>query len=526
MRLINTTTYKLSDFTAQEIPLYAILSHTWEDEEVLYHDLEDLEKASKLKGYEKLANFCKEAAQQGFQYAWMDTCCMDKSSSAELSEAVNSMFQWYKNATVCYVYLADFVAIANFDFGFDTAPTPPRWFYRSWTLQELLAPDSVVFYDKHWIDFGTRQSLADWIACFTRIDTDLLIAKYSVSNYSVAQKMSWASSRVATRVEDTAYSLMGLFEVNMPLLYGEGWKAFRRLQEEIIRNSSDQSIFAWKSHHSTRGILASSPVDFTESGQVVRAYRWSHSRGYSLTNNGLAIDLPTCEDHGQEEFLGVLDCHLVGYPWSRLAIILVGEAPSTGTPKPIDIGDTPDPRVWSECWRVSSDTLRSVEVSALKDCTTNSLTISPIWRSPENAARSEMRRATIGISLDHAMGNSGYSVAWSRSGPSRTVPTEETFISYTFRGPSDDYFCVKMGWLVPHGGGLLARVGANHRGVEALRNWVAGSLVGWSTDAKIEAGHRKQWLVRAKVRPTVIGERGVQNIILKLTVSVEPGRTL
>ena len=138
----------------------------------------------------------------------------------------------------------------------------------------------MVFYDSSWIDFGTKVSLAENIARTTGIEIKLLIGKTCIGEYNIAQKMSWASCRETTRIEDMAYSLMGIFDVNMPLLYGEGWKAFRRLEEEIIRTSTDQSIFAWKwsvahpdrledkqPHH--RGVLASSPIDFQDSDRIV-----------------------------------------------------------------------------------------------------------------------------------------------------------------------------------------------------------------------------------------------------------------
>jgi len=170
-------------------------------------------------------------------------CCIDKTSSAELSEAINSMFRWYQKASVCYAYLADVLK--------DTDPdkdpeefSRSRWFTRGWTLQELVAPKNVVFYSRSWKNIGTKERLCNTISTITGIDIDTLLGE-DVTFVSVANKMSWASGRRTTRTEDMAYCLLGIFDVNMPLLYGEGKKAFLRLQEEILRSSYDHSLFAW-----------------------------------------------------------------------------------------------------------------------------------------------------------------------------------------------------------------------------------------------------------------------------------------
>jgi hypothetical protein len=177
---------------------------------------------------------------------WIDSCCIDKTSSAELSEAINSMFRWYQNAQVCYAYLSDVPAIEDLDhYRKDSEFRRSKWFTRGWTLQELLAPEIVVFYNHDWVEIGTKALMSGVIRSITNIDRGFLMGESEIKPACVAQKMSWASRRKTTRLEDTAYCLMGLFDVNMPLLYGEGEKAFYRLQLEIIKNSSDESIFAW-----------------------------------------------------------------------------------------------------------------------------------------------------------------------------------------------------------------------------------------------------------------------------------------
>ncbi|KAF2673633.1 HET-domain-containing protein, partial [Microthyrium microscopicum] len=239
MRLINTKTLQLEYFLG-EAPAYAILSHTWGPEEVSYAEMRDGTGQEK-QGYQKIVKCCQIAADEGYSYAWIDTCTIDKSSSAELSEAINSMFQWYKKSAVCYAYLEDY------DEADPSSLDKSRWFTRGWTLQELIAPSTVRFYSGEWKEFGTRKSLVKNIYKITKIDEDVLLTGSSfLYEKSIAKRMSWASTRQTTKPEDTAYCLLGIFDCTLPLLYGEGLaKAFIRLQENIIQASRDQSIFAW-----------------------------------------------------------------------------------------------------------------------------------------------------------------------------------------------------------------------------------------------------------------------------------------
>ncbi|KAH6900806.1 heterokaryon incompatibility protein-domain-containing protein [Thelonectria olida] len=206
-----------------EAPPYAILSHTWGIEEVTLKDLEAgdwKDRQDKREGHEKITGCCAAAAAEGFGYAWIDTCCIDKTSSAELSEAINSMFRWYHESAICYAYLRD-VDSAQDPNSPDSDFSKSRWFTRGWTLQELLAPTEIVFLGRDWGEIGTKNTLQGAITKITRISSAALEDR-SFTNYSVAQKMSWAAGRCTTRPEDEAYCLLGLFDVNMPLLYGEG----------------------------------------------------------------------------------------------------------------------------------------------------------------------------------------------------------------------------------------------------------------------------------------------------------------
>jgi hypothetical protein len=193
-------------------------------------------------GYQKIKDCCEQARSDGYHYVWIDTCCIDKKSSSELSEATNRMYSYYKDADICYAYLCDVL----YDGGFpDVDFAMSRWFTRGWTLQELVAPKDVVFFDQEWTEIGTRASLKDELERITTISKLVLEEPDAVFSASVAQRMSWASRRETTREEDIAYCLLGIFNVHMPLLYGEGNKAFMRLQLELLALSNEQTIFAW-----------------------------------------------------------------------------------------------------------------------------------------------------------------------------------------------------------------------------------------------------------------------------------------
>ena len=228
------------DLVGDNIPPYAMLSHTWgaDTEEVTFKNL--IGGTSKSKASYNKIRFCGEkATSHGLQYFWVDTCCIDKSSSAELQEAINSMFGWYRNAAKCYVYLSDVSIIKRkesdqfFEFTWESAFRASRWFTRGWTLQELLAPRSVEFFSREGNRLGDKRSLERQIHEITGIPVPALRGT-PLSQFSIDERLSWAKNRQTTRKEDKAYSLLGLFDVYMPLIYGEGIdNAFKRLREEI-----------------------------------------------------------------------------------------------------------------------------------------------------------------------------------------------------------------------------------------------------------------------------------------------------
>src|SRR3984885_3787830 len=282
MRLLNTETLKLEEFGGNQVPPYAILSHKWGEYEITLPDVE-ADRARNMLGYSKIENTCSVAHKDGFGYVWIDTCCIDKTSSAELSEAINSMYRWYQEAEVCYAYLADVVPNAK--------SLESRWFTRGWTLQELIAPSNVIFLNEQWQEIGTKSSLRQELYNITRIPISILLGD-DLNHASIAQRMSWASKRETTRVEDLAYCLMGIFSIHMPLLYGERERAFVRLQEEIMKISDDHSLFAWKSTEDHSGLLATSPIAFVDSGNFIS----SNSPGtptapLTVSNKGINLKL-------------------------------------------------------------------------------------------------------------------------------------------------------------------------------------------------------------------------------------------
>lgn len=385
MRLINTKTYELREFNSG-VPPYAILSHRWEEKEVTFADLskripEDEREVwapddpDKLISWMKIKRACKTAREDNrvFEWIWLDMCCINKDSSAELQESLNSMFAWYRNADICLVYLRRIPDCTIEDASRDGSEfRASEWFTRGWTLQELIAPnDTMLFLSRNWRPIGTRGKLANIISEITNIDVELLsrpspplltgqrAEALDFSKWSIATRMSWAANRQTTRAEDRAYSLSGLFDVTMPVMYGEGGEnAFRRLQLEIIQNSPDQSILAWGSrirlrplpsesqwgpasplggynveeYSHARNLLASRPSDFLESSDIQtdsvdplwQALRLEvpTERHFYRTNHGIRIPLPLLPTARSEVFFAALACRedSCGFLWIAIAL--------------------------------------------------------------------------------------------------------------------------------------------------------------------------------------------------------------
>jgi hypothetical protein len=310
MRLLHAESIQLRSFEENAIPRYAILSHTWGEDEVSFQDLYVSAAASKT-GYQKIKYICEHALAHRLQYVWVDTCCIDKTSSAELSEAINSMFRWYRNAEYCYAYLAD---VPDLDVTGAHLEQPAsafhssRWFTRGWTLQELLAPADFMFFSSGGREIGTKLELSEDISSITSIDKEYLTRTQPLSQASIAKRMSWVSRRKTTRIEDLAYCLLGIFDISMPLLYGEGDKAFFRLQEEIMKTSGDQSLFAWGYNHvdlqsykgrlsseTSHGPFAEHPAQFKHSGHIIPDELEPPTSASTLTNMGLQMNIRIVE---------------------------------------------------------------------------------------------------------------------------------------------------------------------------------------------------------------------------------------
>ncbi|KAM5545998.1 hypothetical protein V8D89_000124 [Ganoderma adspersum] len=331
----------------------------------------------------KVRRVCAVARVYGHRLVWIDSCCIDKTSSSELSEAINSMYAWYRSATICYAFLADVPtspsrnALDPRSWTSTVAFRKSRWFRRSWTLQELIAPRTVVFLSIEWQFLGTKSTLAQVIEEVTGIYSAMLRHQMSLSEVPVAKRMSWAAKRKATRKEDEAYSLLGIFDISMSTLYGEGARAFIRLQEEILKRIPDQSLFAWalsdQDTHCLRfpfspefveenscsmdaltddhpAFFASSPRSFRNSEGVrplshsafVRRIRFtSPLPRYTVTPYGIHTHFPLipafqCFPSGTLEPLfeglcfAILACELEGQEGSLLAVVCSAQPTATG----------------------------------------------------------------------------------------------------------------------------------------------------------------------------------------------------
>ncbi|OQV05548.1 NACHT domain-containing protein [Cladophialophora immunda] len=284
-RKINGEISLTEDFLEEKVPRYAILSHTWGTEEVSFKAMMDGTAKNKL-GYDKI-RFCRDQAwRDGLHFFWVDTCCIDKSNNTEVQEAINSMFRWYRNSIKCYVYLAD-ISTHPFDAtdkssqpSWESAFRKSRWFTRGWTLQELIAPASVEFFSKGGVRLGSKSSLEKHIHNITGIPLPALRGS-PLSDFSIPERMAWIEKRDTTRKEDKAYSLLGIFDVQMPLIYGEGEKnAFRRLREEINKASASEQTLNQSEERCLVDLRSTDPrhdkirIEDTKGGLLRDSYRW------------------------------------------------------------------------------------------------------------------------------------------------------------------------------------------------------------------------------------------------------------
>ncbi|MCJ1326871.1 hypothetical protein MMC10_003537 [Thelotrema lepadinum] len=248
--------------------------------------------------------------------------CIDKTNSVETARAINSMFDWYRTADVCYAYLDDVAHVPSVPGRYVFRRQKQRdqeseWFERGWTLQELLAPDEKMeFYEADWKRIGTKQELSGTLEKITGIDKKYLTGDADFRDASVATRMSWMAGRFTTQVEDVAYSMLGLFDINMTIQYSEGVKAFMGLQKALMEGSTDESIFAWtvpakglRCYRNSKpvqkwqnwaekewGVLAPSPDCFERSGDLVLPPPdktvLRPGGGYTWTQQGVLFNMP------------------------------------------------------------------------------------------------------------------------------------------------------------------------------------------------------------------------------------------
>lgn len=261
------------DLADDDIPPYAILSHTWgkDEEEVTFHEVGSKPSETKA-GHAKIELCGRQAERDGWQHFWVDTCCIDKANHTELSKAITSMYRWYQNAQICYVYLADVLSEPG-DSGhqsdrcWKSSFRKSRWFTRGWTLQELLAPKELMFYSRNWERLGTKSELKELLLEITNIPT-LALDGQPLSQFPIIERMRWSQGRKTKVKEDQAYCLLGIFDVYMYLNYGEGDNAFRRLQKEIdLQPGGEDTVHSYDRLSNVRNeirslglCLASAPI--------------------------------------------------------------------------------------------------------------------------------------------------------------------------------------------------------------------------------------------------------------------------
>ncbi|KAK4451675.1 hypothetical protein QBC34DRAFT_269430, partial [Podospora aff. communis PSN243] len=334
INLLNLHSRSLHSFPDEApFPRYAILSHTWADGEQGVSNYEIRTRGlDAIQGQrDKIVGCFKQAKADGYQYVWIDLCCVNQTDENALKACILAMHRWYQNAGVCYVFLPD-VEAGDDPRGPLSSFQNSIWFTKGWTLQELLAPAEVRFYDKSWTFIGTKKDLCHAIEGITGIPRAILAGTQELRCASVAQRLSWAAGRKTTQAEDQAYCLQGLFDVALPARYDEGIEnAFRRLQEEIMKSPhADDSILAWglgpggglhpTPSRAIPGVLASTPADFLNSGQVV-PIRDAGRGPFNLVDGCLELNL-SIRDTSDGQVFGVLNCGpsedlSVGIPLAR-----------------------------------------------------------------------------------------------------------------------------------------------------------------------------------------------------------------
>jgi len=262
INLINSKTHHWEQFEATgPIPSYFALSYCWRSpKRQLLETFYDPRAILQPKSFPGLAKVCEAAVESGVDSVWVDTCCIVGTTDRELAAAINSKFRRYRESKLCFVYLDDLDGLGNAE----ATLCESRWFTCAWTLQGLIAAREIQFYDRRWEFLGSKRALLATLSKHTEIDSRVLADAQCLSDVPVGTRMSWAARRKARREEDRAYSLLGLFGLHMTITYGEGGKAFRRLQKKISHAFDDSSLLAWQSPGAKdyHGLMAESPAGF------------------------------------------------------------------------------------------------------------------------------------------------------------------------------------------------------------------------------------------------------------------------
>ncbi|KAK5740102.1 hypothetical protein LTR17_004814 [Elasticomyces elasticus] len=381
LRLIDVRTLRLKR-VRDKAPPYAILSHTWGEDEISLQEWESGDPAVTLKeGYLKVVDACKQAERDGFDWLWADSVCIDKTNNSELAESIQCMYAWYQNAEVSYALLSDVdgtcavasdgeraeLGACSSDFNSQRIQQfrRSRWFQRGWTLQELIAPRRIVFYSKDWTIFDDLPGLLPTVSEITNIPETVLRHEKKLGDCTFAQRLSWASGRETKRIEDQAYSLLGILDVVMPPHYGEGSKAFLRLQKVLLSEEGGMTVLAWNSQDLAQSacLLAPSLACFRESGDIEAELSSLTTAEYSFTNVGLSGYFPVIlrPTTVGEHIFTPLHCYRKGKPQEILALCLSALHTNSGRGGSVECHVSPT--VYSSAGRTSPTRLAIVNSS-------------------------------------------------------------------------------------------------------------------------------------------------------------------
>lgn len=263
MRFLHTKTFVLHDFTGPPSS-YAVFFHAHGSDDIGFEDFSKPQMLLCKDGFHRLWQACSRARNHGSEWLWSDAVCIDRGSSTALTEAFNSLARIYQHCIFSIIYLEDLPCSDCVGGGLEKRLAKCAWLRNVWVLPQLIFPKHSFIYDRDWAEIGTKASLARQLSLVTSIEQSVLINPAALGEYSVAKRMSWASHLEASRPEDRSFALLGILGVHMPIVYGEGQKAFIRLQEEILRDTNDYSLFAWRPEvpQEYRGLFAYSPAEF------------------------------------------------------------------------------------------------------------------------------------------------------------------------------------------------------------------------------------------------------------------------